>query len=152
MKRLYDDAADRADDVRELALEIGRRSDVATFLQEVALLTNVDHAYDKDPEGRADAVRLSTVHQAKGLEWPVVFVLWAVEGMFPSARSIGESEGDAEERRLFYVAVTRARDELHIGVPAWRQTRDGGAYTCEPSRFVRELPRGSVQSVYGPRT
>ncbi|MDD5708496.1 MAG: ATP-dependent helicase [Kiritimatiellae bacterium] len=151
LEKTYENAKERLEDVQELAVQIMRSTSLGAFLQEVALLTNTDQAYDKDPHKRADAVRLSTVHQAKGLEWPVVFILWATEGMFPSSRSLGETEDDAEERRLFYVAATRARDELNICVPEWRQTRDGGIFACKPSRFVAELPNELLRSVYGRR-
>ncbi len=151
LARTYENADNRLEDLRELALQIGRSSSVAAFLSEVALWTNVDHEFDKDRTVHPEAVRLSTVHQAKGLEWPVVFVLWAAEGMFPSSRSMGESGNEAEERRLFYVAVTRARDELCILAPEWRRTRDGGAFYCKPSRFVTEIPAPLVRSVYGTR-
>ena len=106
----------------------------------VALLTNLDAEQD-DPQGeQADAIRLSTIHQAKGLEWEVVFVLWLAEGMFPSGRSLNDAESESEERRLFYVATTRARDALHLCVPALRRARDGGVQYYGPSRFIMELP------------
>lgn len=151
LARTYEKADNRLEDLRELALQIGRSPNVAAFLSEVALWTNVDHEFDKDRAAHPEAVRMSTVHQAKGLEWPVVFVLWAAEGMFPSSRSMGASGNEAEERRLFYVAVTRARDELCILAPEWRRTRDGGAFYCKPSRFVTEIPATLVRSVYGRR-
>lgn len=151
LEKTYDNAEERIEDVRELAVQIMQSGSLGAFLQEVALLTNTDHAYDKDVRQRADAVRLSTVHQAKGLEWPVIFILWATEGMFPSSRALGEVENDAEERRLFYVAVTRARDELNICAPEWRQTRDGGTFACKPSRFLSELPNALLRSTYGRR-
>jgi DNA helicase-2/ATP-dependent DNA helicase PcrA len=150
LARAYDNADKREEDIRELALQIGKsEGGVAGFLQEVALLTNVDHEYDKMAREHADMLHLSTVHQAKGLEWPVVFVIWASEGMFPSSRSMGESESDAEERRLFYVAVTRAKDELVLCAPEMRRTRDGGVFFCRPSRFIKELPRGLTRESYG---
>ncbi len=142
-----ENAAERIEDVNELALQIMRSDSLGAFLQEVALLTNLDQAHERDRDRQADAVRLSTVHQAKGLEWPVVVILWATEGMFPLGRSLGESADDAEERRLFYVATTRARDELDICVPEWRQTREGGVFACRPSRFVAELPRPLLHEV-----
>jgi DNA helicase-2/ATP-dependent DNA helicase PcrA len=152
LAKAYDNAEKREEDIRELALQIGRsEGGVAGFLQEVALLTNVDHEYDKMAREHADMLHLSTVHQAKGLEWPVVFVVWASEGMFPSSRSMGESENDAEERRLFYVAVTRAKDELVLCAPEMRRTRDGGVFFCRPSRFIKELPRGLTRERYGAR-
>jgi DNA helicase-2/ATP-dependent DNA helicase PcrA len=87
-----------------------------------------------------ESLRLSTVHQAKGLEWPAVIIIWATEGMFPSGRSLKESNaGEAEERRLFYVAVTRAKDDLLMCVPELRRTRDGGVAYFSPSRFIKEL-------------
>jgi DNA helicase-2/ATP-dependent DNA helicase PcrA len=94
-----------------------------------------------------DAVRLSTVHQAKGLEWRAVIVLWATEGMFPLARSLVDEPDAEEERRLFYVAVTRAKDDLCLCVPHMRMMRDGGAYPCEPSRFIREIDPGLLKEI-----
>jgi DNA helicase-2/ATP-dependent DNA helicase PcrA len=82
----------------------------------------------------------------------VVVILWAAEGMFPLARSLGEDDDDAEERRLFYVAVTRARDELIICVPEWRRMRDGGSFCCLPSRFVSEVPPDLLRASYGLRS
>jgi DNA helicase-2/ATP-dependent DNA helicase PcrA len=115
------------------------------FLSEIALLTNMDTdsgAAPAEEEGR-DAIRLSTVHQAKGLEWKSVFVLFVNEDMFPSKKSVEES-GDAEERRLFYVAVTRAEDELFLCVPMVRRQRDGGMIFLDPSRFISEIPESML--------
>jgi DNA helicase-2/ATP-dependent DNA helicase PcrA len=140
--RSYENPARRLDDIQELVVQIESSASLSQFLSEIALLTNVDHEYDQMLASSAEKVHLSTVHQAKGLEWPVVIVLWVVEGMFPSARSLGETESDAEERRLFYVAVTRAKDELVLGVPEFRRMRDGGFMPCENSRFIEELPPG----------
>ena len=109
---------------------------------DVSLLTNIDAGIEGMQTEDEESVRLSTVHQAKGLEWTAVIILWAIEGMFPSSRSLQEStDGDAEERRLFYVAITRAKDELFICVPEVRRMRDGGVMYCEPSRFIQEIPR-----------
>jgi len=150
--RTYESAEKRVEDIQELQVQIMRAVSVPSFLSEVALLTNVDHAYARRERGaEEDAVQLGTVHQAKGLEWPVVFVIWAVEGMFPSGRTLEESGGEAEERRLFYVAVTRARDELVLAAPEIRHTRDGGMFFCKPSRFIKELPRSLVRETFGNR-
>jgi DNA helicase-2/ATP-dependent DNA helicase PcrA len=136
----------RMEDVRELIDYTTRFESAEAFLNEMALLTNVDAESDDPHAPPADAIRLSTVHQAKGLEWPVVFVLWLAEGMFPSAKTIANEDVElvAEERRLFYVASTRAKDELYLCVPALRVQRDGGLQYLLPSRFIDELPPALV--------
>ena len=137
----FENSDSRLDDVQELALHFDKFDSIEESLSDIALLTNLDAEADNISARSGDVVRLSTVHQAKGLEWPVVIIIWASEGMFPSARSVKESEeGEAEERRLFYVATTRAEDELVLCVPEVRRMRDGGVMYCTPSRFVDELP------------
>jgi len=144
----YEDFEERRlDEIQELILYTTNFESVERFLSDVALLTNLDAEVEKLDASEADSLRLTTVHQAKGLEWPVVIVLWATDGMFPSSRSLNESAGESEERRLFYVAVTRAKDELHLCMPEVRRTRDGGVLYCPPSRFVEEIPVHLVQSV-----
>jgi len=143
----FDNPEKRREDVEELAVHIGRAETIAEFLNEVALLTNVDAAYARREAG-ADAVHLSTVHQAKGLEWPVVFVVWMSEGMFPAQRALNDGD-DAEERRLFYVACTRAKDALYLSAPEMRVVKGGGMMYMRPSRFVKELPRGLLEEKYG---
>ena len=149
LKKNFENYADRADDIREVSLEVARSGDLETFLQEVSLMSNVEAVFDKNPERQNNSVRLSSVHQAKGLEWPVVIILWASEGMFPSSRAIGEDGDDSEERRLFYVAVTRARNALIICSPEFRKSYEGGIFSCQPSRFVTEIPKSAYQARYG---
>jgi len=145
---VFEDDERRLDDIRELILYTSDFETVQGFLSDIALLTNLDAEVENLKTDEKDAVRLSTVHQAKGLEWPVVIILWMSEGMFPSARSLEESEsGEAEERRLFYVAVTRAKDELCLCVPEVRRTRDGGVMYYATSRFIEEIPRELVKEV-----
>jgi DNA helicase-2/ATP-dependent DNA helicase PcrA len=147
-KNTFDDYERRADDVRELVLHTGRYETAAAFLADVALLTNVDAETDVNRSQSEDAVHLSTIHQAKGLEWPVVVLIWACEGLFPSPRTVRETEGgEAEERRLFYVTVTRAKDELCVCTPEVRRKRDGGVIYHPPSRFVTEIPAGLFRNV-----
>ena len=141
-----DDAQSRLEDVKELAVQVAEDDDAVAglsgrekleaFLADVALLTNLD-ATKNNREG--DQVTLSTIHQAKGMEWPVVFVPWLSEGMFPSSKAQEEGRMD-EERRLFYVVVTRAKDQLFLFTPAMRMTSDQGVYLVEPSLFVKEIP------------
>jgi DNA helicase-2/ATP-dependent DNA helicase PcrA len=111
----------------------------------MALLTNVE-AEDGQPAERDDErIRLSTIHQAKGLEFDVVFVIMMCDGLFPSARSIESDEhgeGLEEERRLFYVAITRARNELYVSYPLIRAGYGNSGTTLQqPSRFLEEIPK-----------
>ena len=145
LRRTYDNAEDRAQDVAALAAQIAEGQTVADFLSEAALMSNVD------AEGAAPdrpAIRLSTVHQAKGLEWPVVILIWCNEDLFPSAKAIMEDQAP-EERRLFYVALTRAKDELLLCVPSHRKPPGGGTVALFPSRFVKQLPPELVSKRYG---
>jgi DNA helicase-2/ATP-dependent DNA helicase PcrA len=136
----------RKEDLEELVLFTSQFRSATEFLSEVALLTNLDAEVDDPHAAHTDAVRLSTIHQAKGLEWPSVFVIWLAEGMFPSERALRESGGESEERRLFYVATTRAKDDLFLCAPALRRTRDGGVQYHPLSRFVREIPPSLVRT------
>ena len=91
-----------------------------------------------------ESVVLSTVHQAKGLEWAVVFVIWLADGRFPAARALKESDNVEEERRLLYVATTRAKEELYLCYPIiagnWRQT-----LLMKPSRFLKEIDEDAYE-------
>jgi DNA helicase-2/ATP-dependent DNA helicase PcrA len=109
------------------------------FLAQVALLTNVDGKGSKQ-DTETDRVVLSSVHQAKGLEWRAVFVVWLTEGMFPGARSLENANSLEEERRLFYVAVTRGRDHLHLCYPQIRLNSGYGEPFQRRSRFIAEIP------------
>jgi DNA helicase-2/ATP-dependent DNA helicase PcrA len=140
----FDNYDRRIEDIQELVLFTSRFENTEAFLSEIALLTNVDA--EEEPHGKErEAIRLSTIHQAKGLEWGVVFILWLADGMFPSARSTVEYEGEAEERRLFYVAATRAKDELYLCMPSLRRGRDGDTQYYKASRFVTELPQSLLR-------
>lgn len=143
------DAQDRLDDIKELAAQIaGTEGGLEAFLADVALMTNLD-ANRNEPN--QDKLTLSTVHQAKGMEWPVVIVPWVSEGLFPSAKATEEDRGD-EERRLFYVVVTRAKDYLYLFTPQMRKMADGGSYPINPSMFVKEIPPELVvqKKIYSP--
>ncbi|MGO1595410.1 MAG: ATP-dependent helicase [Sphingobacterium sp.] len=104
------------------------------FMQDIALLTNDDN--DKNPN--ADTVSLMTIHASKGLEFPAVFVVGLEENLFPSQLSLNSRSELEEERRLFYVAVTRAEKVLHFSYATSRY-RWGTLNNCEPSRFLDEL-------------
>ncbi len=141
----FDNAEAREEDLKQLALFAGRYDTTEQFLNELALiqtesgaLTGEDVVMGGDEDER---LALSSVHQAKGLEWKIVFVIWVTDGRFPSARSLREPEGEEEERRLFYVALTRARDELYVTYPIVENERGRQTILQRPSRFVLEVPR-----------
>jgi DNA helicase-2/ATP-dependent DNA helicase PcrA len=138
----YANYRSRLEDLEELAAFARQFETIEDFLTQLALLTNVE-AEDDRPAGSDDErLRLSTVHQAKGLEFDVVFVIMLCDGLFPSGRSMETEEGEEEERRLFYVAITRARDELYLSYPLARRTAgDWGFNPQQPSRFLGEIPR-----------
>ena len=146
LRRQFDEeeADQRLEDLNEITAQIAINSGgLEGFLNEVALMTNLDaNARANLP---ADHLQLSTIHQAKGMEWPVVILPWLVETVFPSARSVEDGNID-EERRLFYVAVTRAKDRLYLSVPRAKKTADGGLFPVEPSIFVKEIPQELVES------
>ena len=141
----FDNAKSRNEDIEELMAFSSKYKNTADFLSEMALLTNVDAEQDRNAGRPADGIRLTTVHQAKGLEWRAVFVIWLADGMFPAARSLEEAASEAEERRLFYVAVTRAKDYLWLCVPRMRKAREGGTMFCMPSRFIDEIQPDLLQ-------
>ena len=142
----YDDHKRRLEDLKGLVGFLAEFKSVEDFLNEVALVTNLDVDADRMDGIAEDCLRLSTVHQAKGLEWRAVFILWAAEGMFPSARSLNEAGGDEEERRLFYVAVTRAKDDLYLCMPSVRRDQNGGTIFLTPSRFLLEVPPENLET------
>jgi DNA helicase-2/ATP-dependent DNA helicase PcrA len=119
------------------------------FLNELALLTNMSKEEEIE-ERQEDKVILSTIHQAKGLEWSYVFLIWCADGMIPLRRALKEPGGEEEERRLFYVAVTRAKDQLYISSPVLDYTRSVGTLTLSPSRFISEIAPLSVQDEQRP--
>ncbi len=138
-----DEREDRLENIAELInsmkeYELSHDEDddrlLDAYLQEIALYTNVDAANDKDK------VRLMTIHQSKGLEFPTVFITGLTEGVFPNHRSIRErrKDGEEEERRLMYVAVTRARKMLYLS-ESEGYMNDNGALRY-PSRFISEIP------------
>ena len=141
LKETYDNYERRLGDLQELAQFAFQFGRVEEFLTQLALLTNVEA--EADPKDDNDRLRLSTIHQAKGLEFDVVFVIMLCDGLFPSARSGESEEGEEEERRLFYVAITRAKNELYLSYPLVRGGFGAsGVDTYQsPSRFLAEIPK-----------
>lgn len=146
MRAKYTNWQSRLEDLNQLRAFSETFETTEDFLAQLALLTNVDTGPKADRasshhDNSEPKVRLSTVHQAKGLEWKAVFVIMLCDGMFPSSRSAETEEGVEEERRLFYVAVTRAKDELYLTYPVLRSIAGSDERWQEPSRFLGELPR-----------
>jgi DNA helicase-2/ATP-dependent DNA helicase PcrA len=139
MKAEFANYENRREDLRTLAGYARQFSSLEEFLAQIALLTNVDGGGARR-DTDTDRVVLSSVHQAKGLEWRAVFVIWLTEGMFPGSRSLEKPDSLEEERRLFYVAVTRGRDHLHLCYPQIRLNSGYGEPFQRRSRFLAELP------------
>ena len=110
---------------------------LSEFMQDVALLTDVDVKDSQDPED-SDKVVLMTIHSAKGLEFPYVFIVGLEENLFPSQMALNSRADLEEERRLFYVAVTRAKTQVTLSYANSRY-RFGNLIYCEPSRFIEEI-------------
>ena len=144
----YNNYRSRLEDLTQLASFARRFSTLEDFLSQLALLTNLEAEEDRPAPVDDEQIRLSTIHQAKGLEFDVVFVIMLCEGLFPSQRSLKTREGEEEERRLMYVAVTRARDELYLSYPLVRAGYGGGMEALQhPSRFVNEIPKDLVEEI-----
>ncbi len=135
----YDGAALRREDLRGLASFAAQYESLETFLADVALAGEfAGETVVTGPEEQ-EFVVLSTVHQAKGLEWPVVMIPWLADGRFPTDLAINTPEEEEEERRVFHVAVTRAKDELYLVMPQTYRNRSRGLIMMKPSRFLTEI-------------
>ncbi len=135
----------RREDLNQLAAFARQFKNVHEFLSQLALISNVDAEAAPNQTADNEAVNLSSVHQAKGLEYHTVFVIWLTDGMFPSTRSLETRDAIEEERRLFYVAITRARDELYLTFPQLRLNAGYGDVFQRPSRFLKEIPTELVE-------
>jgi DNA helicase-2/ATP-dependent DNA helicase PcrA len=144
----YENAEARLEDLRQLAHYSARYSSTEEFLAELALLSTERYGAPQAVTGEDvvmggeedELLTLTSVHQAKGLEWRAVFIIWAADGKFPSPRSLRDEEGEEEERRLWYVALTRAADHLHITYPLMTTDYNRQTVIQKPSRFVTEVP------------
>ena len=141
LKETFDNYERRLEEIQQLAEFAFQFGTVEEFLTQLALLTNVEA--EEDTQDDTEKIKLSTIHQAKGLEFEVVFVIMLCDGMFPSARSSESNDSEEEERRLFYVSITRAKNELYLCYPNIRGGFGAsGADTFQsPSRFLSEIPK-----------
>lgn len=144
----FENADARSEDIRGLAQFSQRYETTESFLSELALLSTESF---KEPQplageeiieggGDDELLTLTSIHQAKGLEWKAVFIIWAAEGKFPSPRSLKELDAEEEERRLWYVALTRAKDELYLTYPLLITDYNRQTILQKPSRFITECP------------
>lgn len=148
LRENFENYEGRRGDIQQLIEYGGGFSDVPEFLSQLSLMA----AADGEPTGETadpdnDKVTLSSIHQAKGLEWRVVFLIWLVDGQFPNGRIL-DADDDAsfeEERRLFYVALTRAKDDLYLSYPMMNPKSYTGDILCRPSRFLDDFPRELVE-------
>jgi DNA helicase-2/ATP-dependent DNA helicase PcrA len=137
MKGEYADYTDRLEELKALVGFANRYEEMQEMLAQIVLLNG--ETGDRSVAPSLDAIKLTTVHQAKGLEYDVVFVIGLADGMFPGRRAIEDNDVE-EERRLFYVAVTRAKNELYLCYPKVASRAGPGGMLLNPSRFLAELP------------
>ena len=141
LRAKYDVYQSRLDDIQQLAVFAHSYRTLRSLLSELVLLGEL---YGQEVAGggsrETERLVLSSIHQAKGLEWRAVFVIRMCEGAFPSDVALREEDGEEEERRIFYVATTRAKDELYITHPLIDMSlRGNGQLLLQPSRFLREI-------------
>ncbi|MFQ5992875.1 MAG: ATP-dependent helicase [Nitrospiraceae bacterium] len=147
LKEHYDDYPKRMRDLEHLYAIAERYATLEEFLSDVALEPPDESVVDVEPEARDDErLILSTIHSAKGLEWQCVFVIWLVDGRFPSAYSFLTEEELEEERRLCYVAITRAKRYLFLTYPINIFDRSTGSILSKPCRFLDEVSPSLLES------
>jgi DNA helicase-2/ATP-dependent DNA helicase PcrA len=140
LKANYENYRTRLEDLQQFAVMGRQYTNLQEFLSQLALLSNAE-TETQDANASEDRLRLSTIHQAKGLEFDVVFVIMLCDGLFPSNRALDLPDGEEEERRLMYVALTRARNELYLSYPLLRMSYDRSSPERQmASRFIREMP------------
>jgi len=146
LKAAYPNYRSRLEDLEQLAAFAQQFEELNDFLTQLALLTNVEAEADAPANRDPEQLRLSTIHQAKGLEFDVVFLIMLCDGLFPAARALETADGEEEERRLMYVAITRARNKLYLCYPLIHATRGAsGDFMQKPSRFIGEIPEALLE-------
>jgi len=145
-KTKYDDFNKRNKDF-EIFLNISDNyKSLDSFLADMAIEPIIDSVIDIGATDKEDEfLTLSTIHSAKGLEWHSVFIIHAIEGYFPSIRSAESLETLEEERRLMYVAATRAKQNLFVTYPMNMYNREAGVTLSKPSRFISEMSADKAQ-------
>jgi DNA helicase-2/ATP-dependent DNA helicase PcrA len=143
-----DDFPKREKDLEHFITIASRYRSLSSLLTDMALEPPTDSVGDVlAAEVEEGLLTLSTIHSAKGLEWQAVFVIWMVDGRFPSYHNLHDGEELEEERRLLYVAVTRAKQHLYLSYPIDIYDRSSGMVLGQPSRFVEGLPEGILRGL-----
>jgi len=138
-----EDFPKREKDLEHFVTIAGRYRSLASLLADMALEPPTDSVGDVlAADVEEGLLTLSTIHSAKGLEWNTVFVIWLVDGRFPSYQNLHDGDEIEEERRLLYVAVTRAKEHLYLSYPIDIYDRSSGMVLGQPSRFLADLPEG----------
>ena len=149
MRESFDNYEQRKQDIQQLMQYAQGYTDINEFLSQLSLMSTADGdpKANRKEEKNEDAVTLSSIHQAKGLEWKVVFIIWLADGMFPIKKIIETDDNDQleEERRLFYVALTRAKDELYLTYPTLNPRSYTGEILQTPSRFFDDFDQSLVE-------
>ena len=148
LKASFENFENRRSDIEQLSQYGGKFDDILEFLAQLSLMSSVDGEPTGDKsEPDDEKVTLSSIHQAKGLEWKVVFLIWLVDGQFPNGRILEADDLPMleEERRLFYVAITRAKDDLYLTFPMMNPKSYSGDIICRPSRFLEDFPAELVE-------
>ncbi len=140
LKDQYDDYPKRIRDLEHLSVMAERYEDLNQFLADLTLEPPNSTSDVEAPDHDDERLILSTIHSAKGLEWRCVFVIWLVDGRFPSAYSFSDDDGLEEERRLLYVAITRAKQHLFLTYPINVYDKMTGAVLSKPSRYFDHIP------------
>jgi DNA helicase-2/ATP-dependent DNA helicase PcrA len=141
----FENATQRETDIRYLEEFAGNYNKLEAFLNELSLVgSSIITDHEAEQQDNQDTLTLTTIHQAKGLEWKVVFIIGLTEGLFPHQRSLGTEEQIEEERRLFYVAMTRAKRHLLITAPVVSSGYSGGI--SKRSRFINELAEETINT------
>ena len=149
MKNAFDNYENRKQDILQLQNYAMQYTDVMEFLAQLSLMSNVDgdpSQQGKNKNEEQKGVTLSSIHQAKGLEWKVVFLIWLSDGMFPNGKILETEDNKMleEERRLFYVALTRAKDQLYLSYPMMNPRSYSGEVFQKESRFLSDFPKELV--------
>jgi DNA helicase-2/ATP-dependent DNA helicase PcrA len=155
LRASFDNSDLRRADIEQLSEYGGNFTDILEFLAQLSLMSSTDtELSSSSPNNESqitnnddEKVTLSSIHQAKGLEWKAVFLIWLVDGQFPNGRILEADDQDMleEERRLFYVALTRAKDELYLTYPMMNPKSYTGDIICRPSQFLDDFPQDLVE-------